>query len=125
MCYFSLNFLFFSRFLEISLKDKKHFISLMFPRDQLKTLPCQVLFLFLFFQDFFDMDQFKILFGICYRIASVFLFFGHEACGILTPWPEIKPSPLALGSKVLTTRLPEKSLYSSFNVEDVYISYEV
>ena len=45
MCYFSLKFLFFffPRFLEIPLKDKKHFISRMFPRAQLKTLPCQVL----------------------------------------------------------------------------------
>ena len=40
----------------------------------------------------------------------MFWFFGHEACGILAPWPGIEPSPPALEGKVLTTGLPGKSL---------------
>ena len=38
------------------------------------------------------------LYSICYNIASVFMFwfFGWEACGILAPWPGIKPAPPAL-----------------------------
>ena len=39
-----------------------------------------------------------------------FYFFGHDACGILTPWPGIEPIPLVLESEVLTTGLPGKSL---------------
>ena len=40
-----------------------------------------------------------------------FFFFGHVACGILVPWPEIKPIPLALEAWSLTTVLPGKSQY--------------
>ena len=36
-------------------------------------------------------------------------FSGHEACGILAPWPGIETVPPALEGKVLTTRLPGKS----------------
>ena len=36
----------------------------------------------------------------------MFGFFGHEACGILAPWPGIEPAPPALESEVLTTGLP-------------------
>ena len=32
----------------------------------------------------------------------MFWFFGHGACGILGPWPGIKPTPPALEGKVLT-----------------------
>ena len=39
------------------------------------------------------------------------LDFGHEACGILTSQPGIKPAPPALEGEVLTTRLPGKSLF--------------
>ena len=48
---------------------------------------------------------------MCYNIASVFMFcfFHHEACGILVPWPGIKPATLALEGKVLTTGPPGKS----------------
>ena len=35
-----------------------------------------------------------------------FFFFGHEACGILVPQPEIEPTPLALEGQVLTTGPP-------------------
>ena len=39
----------------------------------------------------------------------MFWFFGLKACGILAPWPGIKPAP-ALEGKVLTTGPPGKSL---------------
>ena len=39
----------------------------------------------------------------------VFGFFGHEACGILAPWPGIEPIPPALEGKVLATGPPGKS----------------
>ena len=39
----------------------------------------------------------------------MFWFFGHEACGILAPWPGIEPTPPALEGEVLTTGLPGKS----------------
>ena len=41
----------------------------------------------------------------------MFWFFGLEACGILAPWPGIKPAAPALEGKVLTTGLPGKSLH--------------
>ena len=37
------------------------------------------------------------------------LFFGLEACEILSLWPGIEPTPPELEGEVLTTRLPEKS----------------
>ena len=40
----------------------------------------------------------------------MFLFSGYEACGILAPWPGIKPVPPALEGEVLTTGPPRKSL---------------
>ena len=36
----------------------------------------------------------------------MFWIFGHEACGILALWPEIKPAPSALEGEVLTTGPP-------------------
>ena len=41
----------------------------------------------------------------------MFWFFGREACGILAPWPGIKPAFPALEGEVLTTGLPGKTLY--------------
>ena len=41
-----------------------------------------------------------------------FGFLGHQACGILVPWPGIKPASPALEGEVLTTGLQE----SPFNV---------
>ena len=38
------------------------------------------------------------------------LFFGPEACGLLTPRPGIEPTPAALEGEVLTTGPPGKSL---------------
>ena len=40
----------------------------------------------------------------------VFGFFGHEACGVLAPWPGIKPTTPALEGEVLTTWPPGRSL---------------
>ena len=58
---------------------------------------------------FFYVDHLKSLYWICYNIVSVLWFwcFGHEACEILVPRPQIKPSSSALESEVLTTVLPE------------------
>ena len=44
----------------------------------------------------------------------VFYVFGHEACGILTPQPEIEPTHPALEGNVLTTWPPGKSPNSLF-----------
>jgi len=40
----------------------------------------------------------------------MFWFFGHKACGIFVPHPGMEPTLTALEGKVLTARLPEKSL---------------
>ena len=37
------------------------------------------------------------------------MFFGHEACGILVPQPEIETVPLAFEAEILTTGPPGKS----------------
>ena len=60
------------------------------------------------FKDFFLMwTIFKVFieFIIILLLFYVFGFFGHEACGILASWSVIKPAPLALEGKVLTTGL--------------------
>ena len=36
----------------------------------------------------------------------MFWLFGPKACGILTPWPGMEPTPPALEGEVLTTGLP-------------------
>ena len=43
-----------------------------------------------------------------------FFFFGPEAYGILVSWPGTETMPSPLEGKVLTTGLPEKSLFSLF-----------
>ena len=45
----------------------------------------------------------------------MFRLFGQKntGCGILVPWPGIKPVPSALEGKVLTTEQPGKSLGKS------------
>ena len=40
----------------------------------------------------------------------MFWFFGHKACGILIPWPEIKPVSSALEGEILTTLSPLANL---------------
>ena len=75
---------------------------------------CRSLFFFLRF--FFDVEHFfKSLYWICYNIASVlcFVFLPWGACGILAPWPGIKPAPPSLEGEVLTTGPPGKSLHFS------------
>ena len=64
---------------------------------------------------FFDMDHFLSLYWICYNNASVlcFGFFGHEAGGILVPWPRIQPVPPA--SEGFTTGPPGKSSHRILN----------
>ena len=71
------------------------------------------------FNDFLNRKSFTFLFiylwglyWICCNIASVlcFVFFGPEACGILVPWPGIKPAPQELEGRVLTTGPAGKSL---------------
>ena len=42
-------------------------------------------------------------------LLFVFCLFGHEACGVLAPWPGIELTFLALEGEVLTTGLPQKS----------------
>ena len=41
----------------------------------------------------------------------MFWFFGHEACGILTPQPRMEPTPPALEGEALTIGPPGKSLF--------------
>ena len=41
----------------------------------------------------------------------MFWIFGHEACGILVPWPGIETALPALKDEVLTTGMPGKSLH--------------
>jgi len=57
---------------------------------------------------FFNVAHFESLYWICYNIAC--FVFGHEACGVLAPWPEIEPTLPALEGEVLTTGPPGKSL---------------
>ena len=45
----------------------------------------------------------------------MFWFFGHEACGILAPGPEIEPAPPAVEGEVLTTGPPEKGHLQFFS----------
>ena len=42
------------------------------------------------------------------------LVFGPEACGILAPWPGIKPAPPVLKGEAVTTGLPLKSVVGFF-----------
>ena len=60
---------------------------------------------------------FKVFNWIFYNIGSVLyfgFFFGPKAYGILDSWPGTETMPSPLEGKVLTTGLPEKSLFSLF-----------
>ena len=63
-----------------------------------------------FFLDFLVWTIFKVVIEF-FTVLLLFyvLVFGHKACGILTPWPGIEPTPPALEGEVLTTGLPGKS----------------
>ena len=54
---------------------------------------------------------FKVFIFAIVTILLMFyaLVFGHEACGILPTWLEIKLTPLSLENEVLTTGRPGKS----------------
>ena len=52
---------------------------------------------------------FCFVFFYFYCFCFMFWFFGREACGILTPQPDIELTPPALDSEVLTTAPPGKS----------------
>ena len=54
---------------------------------------------------------FKVLIFAIVTMLLMFyaLVFGHEACGILLPWLEIKLTPLCLENEVQTTGWPGKS----------------
>ena len=54
----------------------------------------------------------------------MFWFFGPEACGILAPWPGIKPAPPALEGEVLTTGPPGKSLVFCFLKNNFVLGYQ-
>jgi len=49
-------------------------------------------------------------------LFSVLVFWPHKACGVFTPQPGIKPTPLALEGEVLTTGQPWKSLQYIFKL---------
>ena len=70
--------------------------------------------LIFFSRIFNDVDCFKSLYWICYNIVSVwhFVFFDHEACGILVPPSVIEPPTSALGGDLnhCTTREVPKHL---------------
>ena len=59
---------------------------------------------FFFFFFFFDVTILEVFIELV-TILLLFhvLVFGHEACGIFTPQPGIKPKPPALEGEVLTT----------------------
>ena len=46
----------------------------------------------------------------------MFWFFGHKACAILAPEPEMESMSVALGSKVLTTGPSGKSFWSGLRL---------
>ena len=60
---------------------------------------------FLNFNFFFECEPFLksllILLQYCFCFMLCF-FFGYKACGVLAPWPGIKPTPPALKGDVLT-----------------------
>ena len=62
------------------------------------------------------------IFKVFIEFASMLLlslgFFGNKWCGILTPWPGIKPTPPALEGEVLTTGPPGK-FPNSLNGKDI------
>ena len=56
----------------------------------------------------------KVLSFLPYSFCFMCWFFGHEACGILTPWPGIELAAPTLEGDILTTGPREKSLASDF-----------
>ena len=56
----------------------------------------------------------------------MFCYFGHEACGILAPWPGIKPATPALEGEVLAPldhqEAPGPSFWISFPLRSPQIT---
>ena len=66
------------------------------------------------------MGHFKVFIELSqYCFCLISDFFGHEACGILPPWPGIEPASPALKGNVSTSGPPEKSPHLSFESEDI------
>ena len=78
----------------------------MIPKDVHVLIPGEIFF----FKFFLMWTIFKksLLNVLQYCFCFMFCFFGHEACGVLAPWPGIEPTPPALEGKVLTTGPPGK-----------------
>ena len=73
-------------------------------------------FILLLKKYFLDVEHFKSLYWTFCNIASAlcFDFFGHEACGVIAPWPRIESTPPTLEGEILTTGPPAKSLFLLF-----------
>ena len=58
------------------------------------------------------------VFSVCLSVC----FPSCEACGILTPWPGIEPTPLELEGEILTIEPTEKShkLLFSYPIYSIY-----
>ena len=86
-------------------------------QDHFSASRCLIL-LFSFLLDFLMWNMFKVF--IVTILLLFYVFFGHEACGIIAPQPRIdaprpgiESAPPALNGEVLTTEPPGKSLRSS------------
>ena len=68
------------------------------------------------FKEFFWCEPFlKYLLDLLHHcFCFMFRLFGCEACGILDPWPGIKPISPVLEGKVLIAGLPGKSKFVKF-----------
>mgnify|MGYP007134344265 CR=1 FL=1 len=55
-------------------------------------------------------------------LLSYIWFFGPKSYGILAPWSEIQPAPLALEGEMLTTGPPGKSRGSSLDWEEARLT---
>ena len=65
----------------------------------------------------------KSLFNLWqYCFCFTFWFFGLKSYGILGPWSEIQPAPLALESEILTTGPPGKSRGSGLDWEEARLT---
>jgi len=58
-----------------------------------------------------------------YCFCFMFSYFGHEASGILPPWPELEFTSPALEGEVLTTGQPGKSHSWDFLIGTVSFSF--
>ena len=63
--------------------------------------------------------EFDTIFFLFYALV----FFGHDACGILAPWPGIKPTTPVLEGKVLTTGPPGKSRWAFIYIALLSLSF--